>query len=170
MESYALPRRSWDPAASRGMSRREERRASIRSRATGEEPIVMERSREYSSHIIEACETDRLKRINGNVRNTGLIRNLPEGCVVEVPCLVDKLGIHPCYVGDLPAQLAGLNHSNIVVQQLAVKAALEGDRDALYRAVALDPLTSSMLSLQQIQAMTDEMFTALLPWMPQFQS
>ena len=129
----------------------------------------MERSLEYSSHIIEACETGRLKRINGNVRNTGLITNLPEGCVVEVPCMVDRLGIHPCHVGDLPPQLAALNRSNTGVQELSVKAALEGDRDALYRAVALDPLTSALLSLDEIRQMTDEMFEALLPWMPQFQ-
>ena len=170
MQSYALPRRSWDPSASRGLNHREERRASIQRRASGEDPITMERSSEYSSHIIEACETDRLKRINGNVRNKGLITNLPDGCIVEVPCLVDRLGVHPCYVGALPPQLAGLNRSNIVVQELAVKAALEGDRDALYRAVALDPLTSALLSLHQIREMTDEMLEALLPWMPQFQA
>jgi len=118
MDAYALTSRNWTMAASRGVSRREERRLSVQARADGEEPIVMERSLEYSSHIIEACETDHLKRINGNVRNTGLITNLPDGCVVEVPCMVDKLGVHPCYVGDIPAQRAGLNRSNIVVQEL----------------------------------------------------
>ncbi|MEA3406765.1 MAG: hypothetical protein U9R48_01625 [Chloroflexota bacterium] len=83
--------------------------------------------------------------------------------------MVDALGTHPCHVGDLPPQLAGLNRSNINVQELAVKAALEGDRKALFQAVALDPLTSSALSLDEIKAMADEMSEALLPWMPQFQ-
>ena len=106
--------------------------------------------------------------INGNVANTGLITNLPPGCVVEVPCLVDGTGVHPCYVGDLPGQLAGLNRANVAVQELAVKAALEGDHEALYRAVALDPLTAATLSLADIRRMVDEMTEALLPWMPQF--
>jgi alpha-galactosidase len=81
---------------------------------------------------------------------------------------VDGLGVHPCYVGDLPPQLAALCRSNIAVQELAVKAALEGDRTALYQAVALDPLTATLLSLPEIERLTDEMFNALLPWMPQF--
>jgi alpha-galactosidase len=107
-------------------------------------------------------------RVNVNVRNTGLITNLPDNCVVEVPCLVDRLGVHPCYVGDLPPQLAALNRSNIAVQELSVQAALDGDRTALYRAVALDPLAASLLSLSEIHEMVDEMIEALLPWMPQF--
>ena len=167
--SYALRSRDPELVAQRWQGRRDERLAAIGRHAKGEETVPMERSLEYSSHIIEACETGRLKRINGNVRNTGLITNLPEGCVVEVPCMVDRLGIHPCHVGDLPPQLAALNRSNTGVQELSVKAALEGDRDALYRAVALDPLTSALLSLDEIRQMTDEMFEALLPWMPQFQ-
>jgi alpha-galactosidase len=129
----------------------------------------MDRTSEYTSYIMEAIETNRPCRVNVNVRNTGLITNLPADCVVEVPCLVDGLGVHPCYVGDLPPQLAALNRSNIAVQELAVKAALEGDRVALYQAVALDPLTASLLSLEQIQQMVDEMVEALRPWMPQFQ-
>jgi alpha-galactosidase len=80
------------------------------------------------------------------------------------------LGIHPCFVGDLPAQLAALCRSNIGVQELAIKAALEGDREALFQAVALDPLTAALLPLEKIQQLTDEMCEALLPWMPQFQT
>ncbi|MFO7916996.1 MAG: alpha-glucosidase/alpha-galactosidase [Anaerolineae bacterium] len=169
METYALSRREERMNERSGASRREQRMEEITRKAQGEEPISMERSTEYSSRIIEACETDRKIRINGNVGNTNLITNLPPDCVVEVPCLVDALGIHPCHVGDLPPQLAGLNRSNISVQELAVKAALKGDRAALFQAVALDPLTASTLSLDKIKAMVDEMFEALLPWMPQFQ-
>ncbi len=167
MAEYSLPRR--DMTSQIGPARRAERRETIRRMAAGEEPVPMERSSEYSSRIIEACETDRPLRINGNVRNTGLITNLPPDCVVEVPCLVDGTGVHPCHVGDLPGQLAGLNRSNIAVQELAVRAALAGDHEALYQAVALDPLTAAKLSLADIRRMVDEMTEALLPWMPQFQ-
>ncbi|MFP3895648.1 MAG: alpha-glucosidase/alpha-galactosidase [Anaerolineales bacterium] len=169
MEAYALIRREERMKEQSSASRREQRVEEIARKAQGKEPIPMKRSTEYSSRIIEACETDRMIRINGNVPNTDLITNLPPDCVVEVPCLVDALGIHPCHVGDLPPQLAGLNRSNISVQELAVKAALEGDREALFQAVALDPLTASTLSLDKIEVMVEEMFEALLPWMPQFQ-
>lgn len=169
MEAYALSPRAERMKEVAGPSRREQRMQEIARKARGEEPIPMERSTEYSSRIIEACETDRVIRINGNVGNADLITNLPRDCVVEVPCLVDALGIHPCYVGDLPPQLAGLNRSNISVQELAVKAALEGDHEALFQAAALDPLTSSMLSLDETEEMVDEMLEALRPWMPQFQ-
>jgi len=118
------------------------------------------RSHEYASAIIEAKVTDRPIRFNGNVMNTGLITNLPEGCCVEVPCLVDGLGVHPCHVGALPPQCAALNRSNVAVQELAVRAVLERDRDAAFQAVALDPLTASVLSLDEIRAMFDEMWQA----------
>ena len=135
-----------------------------------DEAIPLQRSSEYTSYIIEAMETDKPYRVNVNVGNTGLITNLPPDCVVEVPCLVDGLGVHPCYVGDLPPQLAALNRTNINVQELAVKAALEGDRAALYQAVALDPLTSALLSFEEMRQMVDEMVEALSPWLPQFRS
>jgi alpha-galactosidase len=83
---------------------------------------------------------------------------------------VDGLGVHPCFVGNLPPQLAALCRSNIGVQELAVKAALEGDREALFQAVALDPLTAALLPLEKIHQLTNEMYQALLPWMPQFQT
>jgi alpha-galactosidase len=107
-------------------------------------------------------------RINGNVRNTGLITNLPQGCCVEVPCYVDKHGINPCFVGDLPPHLAAINRSNIAVQELAVRAALEANRDMVFYAVALDPLTAAVLSLEEIRQMVDEMFKAEAEWLPYF--
>ena len=104
--------------------------------------------------------------MNANVPNDGLIANLPAGCCVEVPCLVDNTGVQPCHIGDLPPQLAGLNRTNINVQELAVKAALEGDRRALYQAVALDPLTGALLRLDQIRTMVDELIEAEIEWLP----
>lgn len=168
-KSYALRRQDLQAFHKRWTERRQVQQERIRQQAEGSDPIPMQRGNEYTTMIIEAIETDSPCRVNVNVRNTGLITNLPQECVVEVPCLVDGLGIHPCFVGDLPPQLAALNRSNIAVQELAVKAALEGDREALFHAVAVDPLTAALLPLEQIRQLTDEMLEALLPWMPQFQ-
>jgi alpha-galactosidase len=170
MQEYSLRRRDIENFHQVWAQGRQARQERVRHQSEGSEPIPMARSTEYTSYIMEAIETDEPYRVNVNVRNTGLITNLPQDCVVEVPCLVDRLGIHPCFVGDLPPQLAALCRSNIAVQELAVKAALEGDREALFQAVALDPLTASLLPLEQIQQLTDEMCEALLPWMPQFQT
>lgn len=132
----------------------------LRREGTGESPIVIERSEEYAADILVALETNTPHRINANVPNTGLITNLPDGCCVEVPCLVDAMGHHPCFVGDLPPQCAALNRTNINVQQLAVQAAVTGDRRLAAQAIMLDPLTASTLTLEQIEQMTEEMFAA----------
>jgi alpha-galactosidase len=132
----------------------------------GEFPTT--RSHEYGSRIIEAMETNVPTVIAGNVPNTGLITNLPNGCCVEVPCLVNATGIQPTFVGNLPPQLAALNRTNINVQSLIVEAALTGDTDAVYHAVMLDPLTAAVCTLPQIQAMVTEMLEAQEQWLPQF--
>jgi len=130
------------------------------------EPIEMRRSHEYAAFIIKAMESNQDWSFNGNVPNSvdrrtpALISNLPADSVVEVPCLVNGAGVQPVHVGDLPAQLAGLNRSHVSVHQLAVEAALTGNRDALYQAVMLDPHTASVLSLDEIWAMTDELIAA----------
>jgi alpha-galactosidase len=120
----------------------------------------LKRSHEYASQIIEAQLTGAPICFNGNVMNHGSIPNLPARCCVEVPCLVDREGVHPCYIGDLPPQCAALNMSNIAVQELAVRAALDRDREAAFHAVALDPLTASVLPLHQIREMFEEMWAA----------
>jgi alpha-galactosidase len=130
--------------------------------------IEIKRSNEYGSHIIEAMETGREKVIHGNVKNEGHITNLPDGSVVEVPCLVNKNGIQPTYIGDLPTQLAALNRTNVNVQELAVEGALTGDKEKIYQAVMMDPLTASVLDMDQIRAMVDEMFEAEKEWLPNF--
>jgi alpha-galactosidase len=126
------------------------------------------RSHEYGSFIIEAIETHVPICINGNVPNTELIDNLPGGCCVEVPCLVDGNGIQPTKVGSLPTQLAALNRTNINVQELTVEAALTGSKDAIYHAAMLDPLTAAVCTLPQIHSMVDEMLESQTPWLPQF--
>jgi len=125
-----------------------------------DEVLPLRKSHEYCSTIINSIETGAPSRINGNVRNDGSVTNLPQGCCVEVPCLVDKNGIHPCYVGNLPPQCAALNRTNINVQELAVLAAVETDKTMAFQAVLLDPLTSALLTIDETRAMVDEMFKA----------
>jgi alpha-galactosidase len=117
-------------------------------------------SREYAAGIIEAATTGEPFPLNGNVMNDGLIANLPAGCCVEVPCTADADGIHPVPVGALPPQCAALNRSNVAVQELAVRAVLERDREAAFHAVALDPLTAAVLPLHEIRAMFGELWAA----------
>ncbi len=126
------------------------------------------RSAEYCSYIMEAKETGKIFRLNGNVRNDGLITNLPNGCCVEVPCFVDRMGLHPTVVGNLPAQLAAVNLTNVNVQGLAVQAALTGDPELVAAAIALDPLTSAVCTLYEAREMAREMLAAESQWLPQF--
>jgi alpha-galactosidase len=134
----------------------------------GRTPLPTERTHEYGSFIIEAMETDVPIRVNGNVPNRGSITNLPDGCCVEVPCLVDANGVQATHVGALPTQLAALNRTNVNVQELIVEAALGGDPDAVHHAVALDPLTAAVCTLPQIHAMVAEMLERQAHWLPQF--
>lgn len=127
-----------------------------------------QRSNEHGSYIIEALETGRRYWGCFNVANTGLITNLPEGCTVELPCIADGNGIHPTFIGDLPAQCAATCSVSVNVQRMAVDAALTGDRNLVKLAVLHDPLTSAILTPDEVWAMCDEMFEALAPWLPQF--
>lgn len=126
------------------------------------------RSREYASHIMEAMETGEPYRINGNVLNNGVITNLPANACVEVPCLVDRNGVQPTYVGALPEQCAALNRTNINVQLMTIEAARTLKRDCIYQAVMLDPHTAAELSIDDIVAMCDELIEAHGDWLPKF--
>ena len=126
------------------------------------------RSREYASYIMDAIITGTPAVIAGNVLNKGLITNLPENCCVEVPCLVDKNGVQPTYVGDLPTQLAALNRTNINVQELTVEAAMTLEKDKIYQAALLDPHASSELSISEIKAMVDELIAAHGDYLPAY--
>jgi alpha-galactosidase len=140
----------------------------IKNQIDGKEKIKVRASVEYGSKIIHSVVTGKQIRINGNVNNSGLITNLPKDCCVEVPCLVDRNGINPCFVGEIPAQLAALNRTNINVQSLIVEAAINRDREAVYNAVMVDPLTSALLTLDDMRKMVDEMFEAEKQWLPGF--
>lgn len=126
------------------------------------------RTHEYASYIMEAMITNKPYKIGANVLNTGLITNLPNDCVVEVPCLVDASGVTPCFVGDLPPQLAALNRTNINVHQLTVKAALTLKKEHIYHAAMLDPHTSSELSIDDIYALVDDLIKAHEGWLPEY--
>jgi len=136
--------------------------------ASGDKALPETRTHEYGSWIIEAIETNVPARINGNIPNRGLLPGLPDGCCVEVPCLVDRSGVQPTTIADYPAQLAALNRTNINVQELIVEAAATGNAEAVHHAIMLDPLTAAVCTLPQIRAMTDELLTAQARWLPRF--
>ena len=119
------------------------------------------RSNEYASHIMEAIAGGKTISIGGNVLNRGrLISNLPEEACVEVPCLVNRAGVQPCYVGALPVQCAAMNMTNINVQLLTIEAARTRKRDHIYQAAMLDPHTAAELSIDDIRKMVDELIEA----------
>jgi len=134
--------------------------AAVRAQLQRGEPFKIERSAEYASQIIYAMETGQPCVIYGNVRNDGLITNLPDGCCVELPCLVDRNGVQPTRMGDLPPQLAGMSRQHVAVQELTVRAALEGRREHVYHAAMLDPLCAASMPLERIWAMVDELIAA----------
>jgi alpha-galactosidase len=125
-------------------------------------------SGEYGSLIIHSLETGTPRVIYGNVPNHSLIDNLPPGCCVEVPCLVDKNGVQPTKIGALPPHLAALMQTNINVQALTVEAALTGQREHIYHAAMLDPHTAAELSLDQIWALVDDLIEAHQGWLPEY--
>ncbi|QNK55643.1 alpha-glucosidase/alpha-galactosidase [Paenibacillus sp. PAMC21692] len=142
--------------------------ADMRDKLVNDKGLEHCRSHEYASYILEAIETDVPFRIGGNVMNTGLITNLPKEACVEVPCLVDRNGVTPTYVGDLPPQLAALNRTNINTQLLTIEAAVTGKRDHIYHAAMLDPHTSAELSMDDIVSLCDELIEAHGSWLPKY--
>ncbi len=127
------------------------------------------RSSEYASYIMESIVTNRPYKIGGNVVNKGgLIENLPHDACVEVPCMVDGMGINPCRVGRLPVQLAAMNMTNINVQLLTIEAAVTRKREHIYHAAMLDPHTAAELSIDDIVSMVDDLIAAHGDWMPKF--
>ena len=125
-------------------------------------------SHEYGSYIIHSLETGVPRVVYGNVANNGLIDNLPQGCTVEVPCLVDKSGIQPTKIGSLPPQLAAVMQTNINVQSLAVEASLTGKREHIYHAAMMDPHTAAELDLEQIWNLVDDLIEAHGDMLPEF--
>ena len=136
------------------------RYAETRRKLLAGKSFPLERSMEYGSDIVHAVLTGELRLIYGNVQNTRLIENLPEGCCVEVPAVVDRNGLRPCHIGNLPPELAAHCAPHVFVQDLVVRAALEGDRERVYRAAVLDRHAATVLTLREIRAMVDELIDA----------
>ena len=130
--------------------------------------VTHERSHEYASYIMEAIVTNKPIKIGGNVLNKGLIENLPSDACVEVPCLVDAHGIHPCYVGKIPVQLAAMNMTNINVHLLTIEAAHSMSKEKIYQAAMLDPHTAAELSIDDIVKMCDEMMISHGEYMQEY--
>ena len=133
------------------------------------EDIEHIKSNEFAAGIINAVVNNVPYKMHGNVLNKGLITNLPQDCCVEVACLVDREGIHPTYVGDLPEQCAAINRTNINVQNLTILAAHERRKELVYMAAYLDPHTSSELSMDDIKALCDDLFEAHKVWLPKYE-
>jgi alpha-galactosidase len=135
------------------------------------QPLTAEdlaRGEEYAAYIINALKGGSPFKFNGNVPNTKLVTNLPDGACVEVPVYVDKAGFHPLQVGALPAECALLTQLSSGIEEMAVTAALTGDPVMVYRAICHDPLTASVLSLAEIRQMTNELFAQHKDYLPQF--
>lgn len=134
-----------------------------------DDAVNLKRGNEYAAYIFNAMFGDgTLYKFNGNVRNFGLIDNLPKGCCVEVPVLASKGGLEPIHVGELPAQLTLLNNISARIEELAVEGIITGDPQKIYQACYFDPLTSAVLSLAEIKNMVHEMFEANRAFLPQF--
>lgn len=128
--------------------------------------VEVRRSFEYAATIIRSIETGKPRVVYGNVTDLGLIDNLPAGCTVEVPCLVDRNGVQPTTIGSLPPQLAALISTNVHVQELTVEAALSGRLDHVYHAAMMDPHTAAELDLDQIAALVDALLLEHGAWVP----
>ena len=133
----------------------------VRSAVLAGEPLDVSRdATEYAPQVIHSMVTGTLRRIHGNVANRGLISNLPADYAVEVPCVVDALGVRPERVGALPLQCAALNRGFVNVGQLTVRAAVTGDKRMVRQAAMVDPNTAATLSVDRIWALCDEMTAA----------
>ncbi len=127
------------------------------------------KSNEFAAGIILAVINNVPYKMHGNVLNKGLIPNLPYDACVEVACLVDREGIHPTYVGNLPEQCAAVNRTNINVQNMTILAARERKKELVYMAGYLDPHTGSELSMDEIKALCDDLFEAEKDWLPKYE-
>ena len=171
LEEYCYRGTSWNPGFTRSISRIEQFMASREKDVEKfmTEPVQLERGHEYAAYIFNAIFGDEtMFKFNGNVRNFGLIDNLPTGACVEVPILASRNGFEPIHVGSLPDAVLPLVSLSSQLEEMVVKASLTGDKDLVYQAMIYDPLTSAVLGLREIRALCDEMFAFNEPYLPQF--
>ena len=172
IEKYCLPGTGWNPGEYAYILKEYRNRETTWRDEIDKwfaEPLDLARGQEYAAYIFNAIFGDgEMFKFNGNVRNFGLIDNLPEGCCVEVPVLASRRGLEPIHVGKMPPQLALLSGTSAQIEELAVAGSLTGDREMIYQAICYDPLTAAVCSLREIRDMVDEMFEANKDWLPQF--
>jgi alpha-galactosidase len=156
IEQYRIPVDEYVRRSAANLSEYERVKGAL---ARGER-VAVERSNEYASSIIHSMETGQPSVIYGNVRNIGLLPGLPDDCCVEVPCLVDGTGLHPVAVPDYPPELAALNRTFENVVELTVRAVLEGRPELVRHAAMLDPNAGATLTLDEIDALCDELTRA----------
>ncbi len=173
IEKYCTHGTGWNPGAYAHILQEYRRREHTWKQEAqewfaAETPISLARGHEYAAYIINAWQGGEVYGFNGNVPNSDLITNLPADVCVEVPVYVDRAGLHPAHVGPLPPQCLPLTHTNAMVEEMAVEAALTGDPRLVFQAIAYDPLTAAVLSLAEIKAMVNELFEQHRDYLPQF--
>ena len=173
IEKYCTHGTGWNPGKhayilDEYLRRENEWRADARSWFDGSAQLKLDRGHEYAAYIVNALVGGEPFRFNGNVRNTGLITNLPQDACVEVPVFVDKDGLHPVHVGALPPQCAMLTNLSSQIEELAVDGAISGDPRKVYQAILNDPLTAAVLAPNEIRDMVNQMFAQNKDYLPQF--
>ena len=173
VEKYCTHGTGWNPGVyayvlNEYLARQEEWKNTMQDWLDDPAPLDLSRGQEYAAYIINAHAGGEPFKFNGNVPNTGLIPNLPEGACVEVPVYADRRGFNPIHVGALPAQCAALNNISIAVEEMAVDGCLSGDPTMVFRAICYDPLTAAVLSLAEIKEMVNEMFARNRDHLPTF--
>ena len=172
IEKYCMKGTGWNPGRYAYILEEYRKRETTWKQLTEDwfkEPLSLKRGQEYAAYIFNAIFGDNeMFKFNGNVRNFGLIDNLPYGCCVEVPVLASSRGLEPIHVGKMPPQCALLSGTSAQIEELVVEGSLAGDREMIYQAVCYDPLTAAVLSLREIRDMVDEMFKMNEDWLPQF--
>lgn len=143
--------------------------AELRKELTQNPALTHEKSQLVASYIVKAMETDQPYRLHANVQNNGLITNLPDNACVEVPCMIDRNGVNPCYVGALPEQCAAIDRLQLNVQLLTIEAAVTLKREYIYMAAMLDPHTAAELSPDEIKCLCDDLIEAHGDWLPKYE-
>ena len=173
IEKYCTHGAGWNPGVyayilDEYFKREEDWKVMIQQWLDDPKPLNLARGHEYAAYIINAYLGGDPFKFNGNVPNTQLITNLPEGACVEVPVYADKRGFNPIHVGALPPQCAALNNVSVAVEEMAVEGCLAGDPTMVFHAIAYDPLTAAVLSLAEIRRMVNDMFAQNRDYLPTF--
>ncbi len=164
IEKFGIPLDEYPVRCIEQIARWKKEAASLKNASV----VEVKESHEYASQIVNSVITGEPSVIYGNHGNRGFIPQLPQGCAVEVPTLVDHMGLQPTVVNDIPPQLIALMRTNINVQELTVQALLTENPDHIYHAAMLDPHTGAELDLQQIWDMTHDLLEAHDTWLPEW--